>query len=448
MSSGSFIDRRSGGDRRRFVDRRQGAERRAGADRRGTTQVVGDRRQSENGGLRLGGEPLPSSSSVIAFDNFGRWGVLLADLVAGFYTACLDRNAWPAVLGKLSETVRADACALAVHDLASGHGRIEEATGIDPAFIQSYAESFAQFNPWLAAADRLPGPGGVRTGQMLADDADVIASPFYTEWAQPQNLFHHLFGVVDIDGSIVNLLMMARSQEKGAFWEDDVTLMGRLLPHLRQGLRAGHILRRAQEMGRVHAHALDVLPIGVIVVSTIGRVLFANRLARDILASEQAFYTGNNGLGLKLPTGRVLFRDLLASTTLRPTADMAGEIQAISVPREGDRRPMTLLALAADTDPIARDFDDPAAIIYIGDPERPSDIDPKRLIRLYGLSRAEARVAVQLAKGQRLEQVAEALGLTYETVRKHLKQIFGKTLTDRQAELVRTLALGPSGLRF
>jgi DNA-binding HTH domain-containing proteins len=428
------------------MDRRQGAERRAGSERRGCLQIP-DRRQSDNGGQRAG-DAYPSATSIVAVDNFGRWGILLADLVAGFYTACLDRGAWPAVLGKMSETVRADACALAVHDLASGRGRIEEATGIDPAFIESYAENYARFNPWLASADHLPGPGGVRTGQMLVDDADFVSGPFYSEWAEPQNLFHHLFGVVDIDGSVVNVLMMARAKEKGAFWEDDVALMGRLLPHLRQGLRAGGILRRAQEMGRVHAHALDILPIGVMIVSSIGRVLFANRLARDILATEPSFYTGNSGLGLKLATGRVLFRDILASTTLHSTTDAAGEIQAISVPREVPRRPMTLLAIAADTDPITRDFDDPAAIIFVGDPERPSEIDPKRLIRLYGLSRAEARVAVQLAKGQRLEQVAEALGLTYETVRKHLKQIFGKTLTDRQAELVRTLALGPSGLRF
>lgn len=124
---------------------------------------------------------------------------------------------------------------------------------------------------------------------MLADDAEVVGSPFYTEWAQPQDLFHHLFGIVDIDGNVVTLLMMARSKDKGAFWDDDAVLMGRLLPHLRQGLRAGVVLRRAQEMGRVHAHALDVLPIGVIVVSAIGRVLFANRLARDVLATEPAF---------------------------------------------------------------------------------------------------------------------------------------------------------------
>jgi DNA-binding CsgD family transcriptional regulator len=91
---------------------------------------------------------------------------------------------------------------------------------------------------------------------------------------------------------------------------------------------------------------------------------------------------------------------------------------------------------------------DPAAVLFIGDPERPVEVDPRNLIRLYGLSRAEARVAVLLAKGLRLEQSAQQLGLTYETVRKHLKQIFSKTGTDRQAELIRTITSGPCGLRL
>ena len=91
---------------------------------------------------------------------------------------------------------------------------------------------------------------------------------------------------------------------------------------------------------------------------------------------------------------------------------------------------------------------DPGAVLFIGDPERPVDIDPRQLVRMYNLSRAEARVAVLLARGLRLDQSAQHLGLTYETVRKHLKQIFAKTGTDRQAELVRTLVTGPSGLRL
>jgi DNA-binding CsgD family transcriptional regulator len=43
---------------------------------------------------------------------------------------------------------------------------------------------------------------------------------------------------------------------------------------------------------------------------------------------------------------------------------------------------------------------------------------------------------------------AETLGVAYETVRKHLKQIFGKTGTERQADLVRILITGPAAVRL
>ena len=55
------------------------------------------------------------------------------------------------------------------------------------------------------------------------------------------------------------------------------------------------------------------------------------------------------------------------------------------------------------------------ALLFIGDPER-SWFDQTRIARLYGRSRAESRVAALLASGYRLEQVAEALDIAYETV--------------------------------
>ena len=46
----------------------------------------------------------------------------------------------------------------------------------------------------------------------------------------------------------------------------------------------------------------------------------------------------------------------------------------------------------------------------------------------------------------RLDEIAAMLEVAYETTRKHLKQIFGKTGTGRQADLVRMVMLGPGGL--
>jgi DNA-binding CsgD family transcriptional regulator len=54
----------------------------------------------------------------------------------------------------------------------------------------------------------------------------------------------------------------------------------------------------------------------------------------------------------------------------------------------------------------------------------------------FGLTPAEARLALHLVAGETLRSAEAKLGITYETARTHLKNIFGKTGTCRQAELV------------
>jgi DNA-binding CsgD family transcriptional regulator len=118
------------------------------------------------------------------------------------------------------------------------------------------------------------------------------------------------------------------------------------------------------------------------------------------------------------------------------------------VPRSPGQKPLSILVVPVGEQGEPEAEDKPVAIVFVGDPDRPVEIDPARICQIYGLSRAEARVVALLARGYRLDQVAEALGVAYETVRKHLKQVFGKTGTARQAELVRLLVTGPAGLHL
>lgn len=57
----------------------------------------------------------------------------------------------------------------------------------------------------------------------------------------------------------------------------------------------------------------------------------------------------------------------------------------------------------------------------------------------HGLTRAEARVAVRLAEGLSVADIARALHVSVETVRTHLKRAYGKLGVRRQAELVRAV---------
>jgi DNA-binding CsgD family transcriptional regulator len=58
------------------------------------------------------------------------------------------------------------------------------------------------------------------------------------------------------------------------------------------------------------------------------------------------------------------------------------------------------------------------------------------LHRHFSLTPAEARLALHLVAGETLRSAAVNLGISYETARSCLKNIFKKTGTCRQAELV------------
>ena len=61
------------------------------------------------------------------------------------------------------------------------------------------------------------------------------------------------------------------------------------------------------------------------------------------------------------------------------------------------------------------------------------------LIALYRLTPMESRLAEALCRGLSLQQFAELEKIKHETVRTHLKNLFSKTYTRRQAELVALL---------
>ena len=72
--------------------------------------------------------------------------------------------------------------------------------------------------------------------------------------------------------------------------------------------------------------------------------------------------------------------------------------------------------------------------------------EPIDLLRChFGLTPAEARLALHLVAGETLRSAALKLRITYETARTHLKNIFSKTGTCRQAELVVVIATALPG---
>ena len=78
-----------------------------------------------------------------------------------------------------------------------------------------------------------------------------------------------------------------------------------------------------------------------------------------------------------------------------------------------------------------------AALVLIVEPGRGHRIDTDLVAGVLGLTPMESRVAVWLAEGRSVREMAEATGRTEGSIYWHLKQIYGKQPISRQADLVR-----------
>ncbi|MCR6500825.1 LuxR C-terminal-related transcriptional regulator [Shinella sp. CPCC 101442] len=108
---------------------------------------------------------------------------------------------------------------------------------------------------------------------------------------------------------------------------------------------------------------------------------------------------------------------------------------AVSVSRHGGRPLKVLVQRLGGNLPDL--FAHSVGVCLITDLAREAEPNAQHLCLLFGLTAAEAAVAITLSQGMTLREIAERKGISYETVRTYLRSIFSKTDTKRQAELVK-----------
>lgn len=83
-------------------------------------------------------------------------------------------------------------------------------------------------------------------------------------------------------------------------------------------------------------------------------------------------------------------------------------------------------------------------LLLIYDPELRPTLDGGLLEKLFDLTSTEAFVAARLAEGHSIKEIAALRRCSSTTVRTHIKRIFVKTQTSRQAELVQLILTSPA----
>lgn len=211
------------------------------------------------------------------------------------------------------------------------------------------------------------------------------------------------------------------------------------------------IQARLGQMSRVQHHArralthitqtLDYLAAGIVLLDERGSVQFANRTARQLVGGP----IGTKALS-QLVGATQAHQALTLSQSVEAaiTAHRAGQEYAdsLAIPRPKGLRDLllTICALGSPEDTAGaaqgEPSDHPALVIFISDPEsrRPAPVDV--LVSLFDLTATEAQIAWAFAQGQRSDDIASSFGISPTTVAFHKRNLFQKTHTNRQADLI------------
>lgn len=178
--------------------------------------------------------------------------------------------------------------------------------------------------------------------------------------------------------------------------------------------------------------ALNGLAAGVLLTADDGKVIYMNAAAKRQIDAGKAIRLVNNRLEPTDPKAARAFAAVLRSAS----AAQPCRSVALALPdREGAGLVATLLPLDDGQASVASPRTTTAAI-FIQDPAAIPPFPGEAFGRLCGLTNAELRVVLALAPGIGLQKIANEQGVALNTIRTHLKLVFQKTYTCRQADLV------------
>jgi len=292
-------------------------------------------------------------------------------------------------------------------------------------------------NPWSKVKN------DVTVGKLIQSDEivslpDLKRTAFFDEVLRPQGLAHNAMLTLAHKYDFYGVFNICRSERQGPFEADALRLFTQLYPHLRRSLLLGFRLDGYRALQRAEFHVLDRLSVGILLLDRAAKVVVANAAAHAMTASDGPLRLRNCVLTAFSQTHSQRLGALIG-------AAMRGmPVGMMSIPHPIDGRLFTILISSIRSRDIDRFGDlgmrNVTAMLVIHDPACPMEIPVEWIMDAYGLTLAEARVALCAASGATIPEAAQRLNVSPNTIKTHLRRVFAKTGTSRQSELARLMA--------
>jgi DNA-binding CsgD family transcriptional regulator len=378
----------------------------------------------------------------------------LSHLIGLIYEGATDPSRWTKdIMPAVAEYLEAPACILysALHTPQNGgyfflHGITQE-------HVDHYVHKYYDEDMWkIAMAEKnLYLEGSVVIGDDLVPRALLLASNFYKEClSRNENMVQLMTGIVfgmESTTSVPAVCSFFRGLRHPNFGEEDTRRMRLVIPHLSRALGVMQRLQTAELTVATSLAALNRLASGVLLLDGSGAVTFANHAAQRMLEEgdglrlrKLALTTSLGDLIAENDTVNQSIREAISATLNHDPYATPHFSKYITVLRTSGLASYTLqFSALGDHNEFAAGSGAYTTIIFIADGARDVEIDPDILQSAYGLTPAEAKVAVTLLDSSSAQEVATKLGTSPHTVNTQIKHIYTKLGVDTRTRFVKLL---------
>jgi DNA-binding CsgD family transcriptional regulator len=354
--------------------------------------------------------------------------------VERIYDATLADDAWQSALESIVDLVRGKHAMLLAREPA--HVTLAASARMDERGFARFLSPEA--TGWLDAATQALPAGLVAIQSHHVSDRDFERTDFYNEFVRPVGGFHGM-SVCHRLPALSSFLAVCRRRHDDDFDASDQAALQSLSPHLSVALRLRQHLGVADLRTAGALAALERLNTGVMVVDAAAHLVFANDIALGLFRDGRGLGLDRDGLCAADPAATRALRRLIAASADIAASNGGG---SVALPRGEARAPLRIVVAPFRPAWVGLDMPGPGkplAIILVTDPERQRDARRELLRQRFGLTAAEADLALEIARGDGRKAAATRLDIAVTTARTHLTHIFEKTGVRRQAELVRLL---------
>jgi DNA-binding CsgD family transcriptional regulator len=362
-------------------------------------------------------------------------------VVGAIYDCALDPALWPDAIREVCEATRSFAGVIGVSDLSTGASHLQQHWN----FNADWLDRMVLHGPEVAAM--LASIPDLHTRELDEpvvamrdfDPAVALRSRYYNEWLRPQGIIDAINLTVLRQKDRIGSLALSRHESAGAITERDVAVVRLLAPHIRRAIAVSNILgMQAMKVSTFEA-SLDLIGIGVVLVDAEAGIIHANRAARMMLSAGTPIRSDRGELRTCLPESTTALRAAIAKAAGDETAIGAAGIGIPAPQASGDPALIHVLPLARG-DVRARIAPRATAALFIAASGYGIAPPAEAIAAVYELTAAETRVLERLISGRTPAEIADDLGSGMPTVRSHLSNLFAKTGTTRQADLIRLAA--------